>query len=196
MLQYEPPPQDFTTTSTAGTVDAQLVLSALRELQLDIGHLRSQLDSVERTGFNNAQRLETIDMLLRARVAAEKKSAPELSRPVTLAPQHTQMAVAAAALSVLLLSPRLRRLVLRSLRALPLGLLALAQLSTSAALLAYRGQDLLAALLIMRQSDGAEAEATARRRRLCHALLLASVAALPAKGVAHLLLPRRHEVPL
>ena len=90
---------------------------------------------------------------------------------------------AGAVAGILLLSPRLRRLTQRSLKSMPLPLLGLAQLASASALLAYRGRDLARSSGIVSSSG----EDSALRRRLAYLVLLASISAVPAKGLAHLL---------
>ena len=65
----------------------------------------------------------------------------------------------------------------------PLPLLGLAQLASASALLAYRGRDLARSSGIVSSSG----EDSALRRRLAYLVLLASISAVPAKGLAHLL---------
>ena len=174
-----------------GSVDAQLVLAALQSIQLEMSSMRSTLENVEGTSTNNAARLQTIEGLLRSSVAAAKSSGVQEphGHEASAARQKLTHAIALAAFasSILLLSPRLRRTLQRALKRTPVSVLALAQVSTSAVLLFCRGTDLLNEFL--RGSAGASTSEplSARRRQICYYLLLASSAALPAKGVAHLL---------
>ena len=178
-------------SASQSTVDAQLVLDALRHIQADVGSMKASIENVERTGQNNANRLETIDALLRARAAA--KSRPEmetaLAHSPAVPPQACDLTTAAAAAVAfsLLISPRVRKLLLRGLKSLPLSLVALAQLSSGMALLVYRGYDALDRL-VGSDSESEDRERVARRRALVYAVLLLSVASVPAKGVAHALL--------
>ena len=175
-------------TDARSAIDGQLVMAALRGIQVELSTMRGVLENVERTSSNNAQRLEAIDSRLReAATAPGAAAASQAPQPAMRTPDKVQMAYAAAGiLSLLLIIPRLRRLLLRSLRTIPLSLLAIAQLSASSALLAYRGQDLLGVMLT--GSPSITCAHSTRRRQLCYCLLMASVAAVPAKGVAHLLL--------
>ena len=176
-------------TDARSAIDGQLVMAALRGIQVELSTMRGVLENVERTSSNNAQRLEAIDSRLREAATAPgaAAAASQAAQPAMRPPDKMQMAYAAAGiLSLLLIVPRLRRLLLRSLRTIPLSLLAVAQLSASSALLAYRGQDLLGVMLT--GSPSITCAHSTRRRQLCYCLLMASVAAVPAKGVAHLLL--------
>ena len=168
-------------------LDAKLVLEALRTIQTDVSSMKQTMASVERTGLNNAQQLEALDTLLRARVTAAPPTTPANPPEKSLVPTR---ALAIAIISVLLLSRRLRRLFLRGLHMLPLSLVAITQLTCSSALLTYRGYDVLDRVLGSGLEGGSEArERIARRRALAYSLLLASVAVVPAKGLARALLP-------
>lgn len=175
--------------ASQSTVDAQLVLDALRHIQADVGSMKASIENVERTGQNNANRLETIDALLRARAAAKSRPEMETALAHSPAPQACDLTAAAAAAVAfsLLISPRVRKLLLRGLKSLPLSLVALAQLSSGMALLVYRGYDALDRL-VGSDSESEDRERVARRRALVYAVLLLSVASVPAKGVAHALL--------
>ena len=180
----------------ASTIDARLVLAALQGIRSDIGDLRETLANVDCTSSNNARRLEAIDGLLRSGklVVAPPIKPLAPARQSSLAPSQITLAeIAATGIVALLLLPQMRRRVQRGLRSLPLAVLAFAQISASAALLAYRGHDLLGDLIFRAQSaQEKQCSKSARNsrvdvRQLVYLLLLASVAAVPAKALAHAL---------
>ena len=106
-------------TDARSAIDGQLVMAALRGIQVELSTMRGVLENVERTSSNNAQRLEAIDSRLReaATVPGAAAAASQAAQPAMRPPDKMQMAYAAAGiLSLLLIVPRLRRLLLRSLR--------------------------------------------------------------------------------
>ena len=158
---------------------SELLLATLKAIQDELGTMRKTLEHVDCTANNNARRLEVINNRLGSQT-------PE--RPIAASNTHENtrfnVAVAAGAVAgILLLSPRLRRLTQRSLKSMPLPLLGLAQLASAGALLAYRGRDLARSSGIISSAG----EDSALRRRLAYLVLLASISAVPAKGLAHLL---------
>ena len=193
--------QDARGASVEGNaVDARLLLDALRTIQTDLNSMRAAIDGVERNTANNAQQLDTIRALLHAQAAQSTSGESPASRLEQVqsklnmvVPTTPASYVAVGTVSLLVLAPRLRRTLLRGLRSLPLSLLVCAQACSGSTLLAYYGHDLLESMLLgsaCSARTAEERERAARRRRLCRYLVMLSLAAMPAKGVAHLLGPR------
>lgn len=184
-----------TDAASASTIDPRLILHALQSIQSDVSGMRTTLDSVDRQTSNNTQRLAAIEVLLRANsttpAVSPATNSQSTAQYIAATLCRRECAAAAGVVSLLMLSPRLRRLLLGGLHSTPVALLVAAQLCSGSALLAYRGHELVDSLLLGSgmSHTAEERERAARRRQLCYLLLLATSAALPAKGVAHMLLP-------
>ena len=181
------------TASLAPRSDTRLVLQVLQAIQSDVSGMRSVLNGVERETSNNGQRLEAIEALIRTKSATSQDHdapRPSSSNAFTLTLSPAQACAAASLLVLLFTPPVVRRTIARYLRSIPVNLLVLAQITVGTALLSYRGHDALENILGMDVSKTQEErDRQARRRQLLHYLLLVAAAALPAKGVAHVLAP-------
>ena len=162
-------------SASSSTTDVQLLtLELLQKLQNDVAEMRNTLSNVDLTTTNNARRLEAMDQLLQRRPDPVASTSFEFLRDV---PPLTIIG-AAAALSMLLHSPKTRRTLQQTIRKLPLSLLLVGQASAGGCLLAYKGLDALRPLL---GAGGGSTATREKRKLLLHLLLLLSTAALPSK---------------
>ena len=175
-------------TAAAEQDTTQYIVSALQNIQCNVECMKSTLESVDQRTHNNAARLEAIEMLLRSK-QLESVSVPAAPQPKADSDdwQWNHMIASAAVASLLLYSPSLRRFVQRGLKTVPLSVLLGAQIGAASACGYWRGREYL--------SCSTESVANAaKRRQLCYALLLASLAAVPAKGLAHALPDARRRI--